>query len=199
MTENELAGWIHKVMVEAGGEYPGLPLFISAGHRTLISHATWTDKVIEKGENVLVEHTGVVNRYAGPLFRTFSVGEPSSEFADRAAICRDMVDAVIEAIRPGATSDEVNAAAVKAGRGMGTRKRAGYSVGLNFPPDWGEGVFLDLKEGDETEIKAGMVFHVPETIRVDDKPPVALSETVLVTESGREVLTKFQPPGLVVV
>lgn len=203
VTENKLAGFIHKAMVELGAEYPGLPLFISSGPRTYVSHATWTDKKIKRGDNVLVEHTGVVNRYAGPIFRTLSVGKPERRFRDNARICRDVLDAVIAAIKPGATSHDVNAAALeaarKAGLEAGITKRAGYSIGLNFPPDWGEGVFLDLKHGDRTVLRPGMVFHLPQSLRRGDDVPVALSETVLVTETGNEILTKFKPRGLIVV
>ena len=195
VSEQAAAGEIHKALVAAGGEYTGLPLFLSSGHRTLAPHATWSDKTIEAGEHVLVELTGVVKRYAGPLFHTISVGTPSNRLATHAGVVRDMLESVIDALRPGATSHDVDraalAAAVRAGFGEGVRKRAGYSVGLNFPPDWGEGAILDLKRDDPTVLEPGMTFHVPQALRVDGEKPVAFSDTVLVTESGPEVLTRF--------
>lgn len=201
MTENELAGYVHKALVENGGEWPGLPVFLSSGDRTLIPHATWSDRVIDRGDHMLVELTGVVRRYAGPLFRTFHLGPPPAKLAEHAALVEEMSRALIEAIKPGVTSHEVNAAVggvtAKAGLPGIVRKRAGYSVGLNFPPDWGEGTFLDLKNDDPTLLRAGMVFHVPTSLRVPDEAPVSLSETVLVTESGREVLTNFSPRALI--
>lgn len=194
-SEQAAAAQIHRVMIEAGGEYAGLPLFIASGHRTLLVHATWTDKLLAPGENVLVELAGTVMRYAAPLFRTLSIGPPSDRLGRASGIAVEMLDAVIEAIRPGATAHEVDAAAKraagKAGMERGVKKRAGYSVGLNFPPDWGEGHFLELREGDQTVLRPGMVFHVPQTFRVDGYPPAGFSETVLVTESGSEVLTRF--------
>ena len=201
-TECAVAGQIYRGMVENGGEYAGLPLFISSGHRTLLVHATWTDKVIQPGDSVLVELAGTVMRYAAPLFRTFSIGEPSGQLARASTIVAHMLEMVMEAIRPGATSHGVDAAARRAaaehGVEGGVRKRAGYSVGLNFPPDWGEGCFLDLKEDDRTVLVPGMVFHVPQSLRLEGSPPAAVSETVLVTPGGREVLTTF-PRHLIVV
>ena len=201
MTENELAGHVHQALVENGAEWPGLPVFLSSGHRTLIPHATWTGKTIEPGEHVLVELTGVTRRYAGPLFRTFHVGPPDPALAGHGRLLQEMLQALIEAVRPGTTSDAVNAVVepitAKAGFAGIVRKRAGYSVGLNYPPDWGEGVFLDLKCGDPTVLQAGMVFHLPTSLRVPDEAPVSLSETVLVTENGREVLTRFSPRALI--
>lgn len=200
ITENDLAGEVHRAMVSQGGEYTGLPVFLSSGWRSQIPHAIWSDKKIGEGENILLELTGVVKRYAGPLFRTFFVGDPPQALLDRAKTVRDMQDAIIETLRPGVTSHEVNAAALRASgqAATGVTKRAGYSVGINFPPDWGEGVFLDLKTNDQTVMEPGMVFHTPQSIRLPGRMPVALSETLLVTESGCEVLTAFERELIVV-
>ena len=199
-TENELAARVHESVVGNGGEYPGLPVFVSSGHRTMIPHAVWSGKAIESGESVFLEVTGVVRRYAAPIFRTYHVGKPTKGFLDRARIVRDMLDATIDAIGPGVTSDSVNEAAMRVARrlGGGVTKRAGYSVGLNFPPDWGEGVFLDLKAGDETVLEPGMAFHIPQTLRLKGEAPVAISETVIVTERGRSVVTDY-PRDLIVI
>jgi Xaa-Pro dipeptidase len=71
-------------------------------------------------------------------------------------------------------------------------KRAGYSMGVNFPPGWREGVVLDLSDGNPTVLEPGMVFHIPQPYRVRGEQTVATSETVLVTESGCETLTQFE-------
>lgn len=201
MTEHALAAQVSKTLVANGAEYAGLPIFIASGHRTYIRHAVPSEKIIERGDNVLVELTGVVRRYAGPLFRTLNLGPPSATMRAHSDAARDMLDALIEGLKPGLTSHEANAMAVEAAgkSGAGAVKRAGYSVGLNFPPDWGEGVFLDLCTGNQTILEAGMVFHMPQTIRVGANAPSAISETVLMTEDGCEVLTKHTPRDLVVV
>ena len=77
-------------------------------------------------------------------------------------------------------------------------KRTGYSVGVNFCPDWGEGHIMDLKENDDRVLEAGMVFHTPMSLRADGDLAVAVSETVMVTKTGHEVLTNF-PRKLIVV
>jgi Xaa-Pro dipeptidase len=202
VAENQIAAQIYKTIVQRGGVYAGLPVFISSGHRTLVTHATWSNKLLETGDNMLVELCGCVDRYAAPLFRTFSVGYPSPRLQESASIAVEMLDNTITAIKPGVTSHEVDAAAkrvaARAGFQSGVKKRAGYSVGVNFPPDWGEGHFLALKEEDQTVLQPGMVFHIPQTVRVDGYPPAGFSETVLVTPSGHEILTSF-PRELIVV
>jgi Xaa-Pro dipeptidase len=70
-------------------------------------------------------------------------------------------------------------------------KRAGYSIGISFPPDWGEGHILSLKYGEKRALEPGMVFHVPSSIRDEGVALVGNSETILVTERGAEPLTSF--------
>ena len=195
MTEAELSAHIHKAMVEVGCEYVGLPHFVMSGYRQLAPHSVWSsEKQIVPGENVFLELAGAWNRYSGALFRTLVVGKPTQRNLDNMDVAEAMLVASIEAIRPGVTAGEVNAAVgvVAEKNGVTIRKRCGYSMGLNFAPDWSEGFFLELADGDETVLEPGMVFHLPETVRRPEEPLVATSETILVTEEGCEQLTSFQ-------
>ena len=195
MTEAALAGHVQKAMVESGCEYVGLPIFVMSGYRQLAPHAVWSkDKKIVPGENIFLEVAGTVSRYAGALFRTLVVGPPSQRNVDNMNAAEAMLEAAIGAIRPGVTSAHVNQAVgnVAEKHDVLIRKRCGYSIGLNFAPDWGEGFFLELADHDETVLEPGMVFHLPETVRRSGEPLVATSETVLVTDAGCEQLTRFQ-------
>lgn len=195
MTEAHLAGFIHKAMIDEGCEYVGLPQFVMSGHRQLAPHSVWSKhKTIVEGENVFLELAGTINRYAGALFRTLVVGEPSQRNLQNMDVAEAMLEASITAIRPGVTAGAVNQAVgvVAEKNGVLVRKRCGYSMGLNFAPDWGEGFFLELADGDPTVLEPGMVFHLPETVRRPKEPLVAVSETILVTETGCEQLTHFQ-------
>ena len=53
------------------------------------------------------------------------------------------------------------------------RKRAGYSIGIAFAPDWGEGGILSLYTGVTTELRPGMTFHIPLALRVFGRSPSA--------------------------
>ncbi len=71
------------------------------------------------------------------------------------------------------------------------RKRTGYSVGVGYAPSWGEGHIVSLRRDDPTPLEPGMVFHMPPALRVPRRYGLGFSETVLVTETGCEVLTAF--------
>ena len=107
------------------------------------------------------------------------------------------LDAAIAAARPGHTCETVEAAwrQVIARHGIVKDSRIGYSCGLAYPPDRGEGT-LSLRPGDTTELEPGMTLHVIPGIWRDDWG-VEISECVRVTEGGAERLCDF-PQDLVV-
>ena len=103
-------------------------------------------------------------------------------------VCAEGLNVAIEKLRPGNTCADVHNAVQavidKAGYTAGYRKRTGYSMGISFAPDWGEGNILSLFRGVDVPLEPGMVFHVPITLREYNKWTVAVSETVMVTEKA---------------
>jgi Xaa-Pro dipeptidase len=191
--DTDLAAAVHAAIFRAGGEYMSYPPFIAVGLRSSLAHNTWGGKRLEPGEIVFLELSGVVQRYGAAIMRCAILGSPSPELARRSDVVHEVLEATIEAIRPGTTSGEVDRVCREAFLRHGYRvlKRAGYSMGINFPPGWGEGTVADLSDGNPTVLRPGMVFHIPQPYRVAGEQTVATSETVLVTETGCEVLTRF--------
>jgi len=70
--------------------------------------------------------------------------------------------------------------------GLKKESRVGYSIGLAYPPDWGERT-VSLRPADETELQAGMCFHLQSGVWLSDWG-VAISESFIVTEKGGERL-----------
>jgi Xaa-Pro aminopeptidase len=201
-TENEVAAATSAELIRAGAEYAGLPPFITSGPRTSLCHSTWAGRTYAAGDVLNYELPGVVRRYCAALFRCGTVGRPSEEVASRAAAVREALERVIAAIKPGATSGEVHDAskAVFQRHGLGALlgHRTGYSVGINYPPDWGEGWLMSIWDGDERPLRPGMTFHLVPGVYDLGRYTIIISETVLVTEQGCDVLTRF-PRDLFVV
>ncbi len=194
-TENDIAAAIFEALIQQGSEYLGMEPYINTGPRTGTVHASWQGQRIEEGHPVLIEIAGCRRRYHAALMRTVFVGSVSEELRTWSAVANDALNAAIEAIRPGVTSGEVDLACrgviEKAGLYERFRKRTGYSIGLAYAPDWGEGHFLGLQRDDPTVLRAGMTFHMPPALREYGKYGFGVSETVSVTEDGCEVLTAF--------
>jgi ectoine hydrolase len=66
--------------------------------------------------------------------------------------------------------------------------RAGYSIGLSYPPDWGERT-LSIRRGDRTVLQPNMTLHFMPALWLDDGG-LELSETILITPTGVECLCK---------
>ncbi|MDP6108359.1 MAG: aminopeptidase P family protein, partial [Candidatus Brocadiia bacterium] len=67
--------------------------------------------------------------------------------------------------------------------------RTGYSIGIGFPPGWGEGHVMDIKPDDKRPLRVGMVFHTVPMVLLPGLGAVGVSETWAVTRGGVEVLT----------
>jgi Xaa-Pro dipeptidase len=70
--------------------------------------------------------------------------------------------------------------------------RSGYSIGIAFASDWGEGNLPSLHPGEHRELRANMTFHLIPWLVVPAKLAMGFSETVRVTETGCELITQFE-------
>jgi Xaa-Pro dipeptidase len=192
-TENDVAAAIYSAGIREGCEFPGSPPYVNAGPRVLLPHASWDRRRIAAGDQVYVELSGCVRRYSAALMRTFSLGEPHRELRRLEEAINGGLDAGIAALRPGATSGEVDEACRGFIRKHGYEypHETGYSIGVCFPPGWNETHVFNLKPGDERVIQPNMTFHLVPHVDIPGIGTVGLSETVLVTADGPEVLTKF--------
>jgi len=173
------------------GDYPAIIPLIPSRERTAASHLTWVDRRYTAGDVVNLELSGCVRRYHAPLARTLFLGDPPAVLADLAKVVEEGVGAALEAIRPGATCSAVEAAwrSVLTRHGYRKESRLGYSVGIGYPPDWGEHT-ASLRQEDTTVLVPGATFHLMAGMWMEDHG-FELSETLAVSEDGAEVLTSY--------
>jgi Xaa-Pro dipeptidase len=149
-----------------------------------------------------LELAGCWDRYHAGLMRTAWVGAPPPDAAAMYRACREALAAALDALRPGNTCADVHRAAQgvidRQGYTEGYRKRSGYSTGISFAPDWGEGNVLSLYHGVEVELRPGMAFHVPIALRDYGRYTVGVSETAMVTADGCRTLSGVARDLLVV-
>jgi Xaa-Pro dipeptidase len=194
-TDNEVAAAAAAALFRSGSEYMSIAPIVTTGYRSGVAHTTFARRRIEEGDAVLLEMGGVHKRYTGPLMRSAVVGPPGGLSQRMYDACNRALDAAIAVIRPGVTAGSVHAACQQviddAGFEANFRKRLGYSVGVGFAPDWGEGHFLHLSRDDPTVLAPGMVFHMPPALREYSVAGLGCSETVAVTSDGVDVITNF--------
>lgn len=196
VSEREVAAHVYHKMIAAGSEDPGFAPLIRAGDTLDQEHVTWRERRLGSGERLFLELSGSVSRYHAPLSRLVHVDRLPQGIDRSAAVATEGLHAVLDALRPGTTAGAVYAEwqrVVDAGLGHSEYQRhhCGYMVGIGFPPSWvGGSAVVGLRRGSDLVIRAGMVFHVLSWVFGQQPPDYLVSDTVLVTESGGELLTR---------
>lgn len=174
---------------EYGGDYPAIVPMLPTGETAGTPHMTWSDARFVTGEATTIELAGVYRRYHVPLARTVVFGTPTPRLASLATTVTEGMAAALDALKPGTTPQDAHRAFTEVISRQGLRKesRIGYSIGIGYPPDWGERT-VSLRGDDTTVLAAGMAFHVILGMWMDGWG-YELSEPVLITDAGAERLT----------
>ena len=185
-TEREVAADIAEAIV-AGGHRTVEFVIVGSGPNGADPHHEVSDRVIEDGDIVVVDIGGAVpSGYNSDSTRTYVVGTPRREAADRIATLVRAQQAAVDAVRPGATAAEVDAAAraVLADAGLGDvfLHRTGHGIGVSVheEPYIAPGNDLVLREGMAFSIEPGIYFAGDWGARIED--------IVVVTADGAERL-----------
>lgn len=101
---------------------------------------TWSDRLIRPAESIFFELAGVHERYHCPLARTYYFGKPIPQILDAEKAILDGVQAGLKKALAGNHCHDVARACVGqlARYGLVKTGRSGYSIGLGYPPAWGE-------------------------------------------------------------
>ena len=170
------------------GDYTSLCPLIQVGEGTSTPHLTWTGEPLPDSGLVVMELGAARRHYHAPLTRTAHIGTPPDKMARLADVIIEGGDRAIEICKPGVTCEEVEALwqSILNKNGYEKNSRVGYSIGLNYPPDWGERT-ASLRAGDTTVLEAGMCFHFQSGVWLEDFG-AAISEPIIVTDQGGERL-----------
>jgi ectoine hydrolase len=171
------------------GDYTSLCPLIQVGEGTSTPHLTWTDEPLPDSGLIVMEIGAARRHYHAPLTRTMHIGKPPAAVSRLADVIVEGGDEALAMAKPGVTCEEVEAVwqRVLKRHGYSKESRVGYSIGLNYPPDWGERT-ASLRPGDTTELQAGMCFHFQSGMWLDDFG-AAVSEPFVVTDQGGERLS----------
>lgn len=204
MNEREVAAEVMRSMILGGSEHPGFVPLVRSKRYLLHEHTTWRDSVLRAGDGLFMELSASINRYHAPLARIAYLGRPPAGVERSAEICQRGLDAVCAALKPGVTSGDVydswqEVIDAELGPGVYHRHHCGYSVGIGFPPSWvGGATVIGLRPGGTVQIRSTMVFHVLSWLLGTELPDFVLSDTVLVTDDGGELLTTTRRRPIVI-
>jgi len=186
VTEREVYARMQDAMLRLGGGVIPFLTLSSGPERTLLTHASPTDRLLQPGDLLLVDAVGFFAGLYTDMARTVVVGEATGEQRDLYRRVRAMQQDVISAVRPGATAGEVYEkylGSVKAHGVTYTYRYAGHSTGYQVVEE------PVLMAGSEARLLPGMVLCVEVKDRVPGVGAVQLEEIFLLTEEGPRIWT----------
>lgn len=200
--ESDIVALAHARLFEMGSEFVEAINSI-AGERCSPHPHVFSDRLIRPGDQAYFDIIHVLNGYRTCYYRTFAVGRASQAHRDAFKQTREWMDAAIELVKPGATTDQIAAVWPEAHEfgfedemdAFGLQFGHGVGVGLHERP-----IISRLNSLDNPiEIKEGMVFAL-ETYApaADGRSAARIEEEVVVTPDGPEVITLFPCEELMV-
>lgn len=198
LTEAEIADDIDGRLKAAGFARPAFDTIVASGPNSARPHARPTARRVERGDLLVLDFGGVLDGYCVDLTRTVAVGDASPEARRFYAAVRDAQRAAIDAVRSGATTDTVDAAArsVLSARGLGDAFGHGTGHGLGLEIHEEPRLGKRRTEGPApTVLEAGVVCTIEPGVYVEGVGGVRLEDDVLVTGAGCEVLTDVPLDG----
>jgi len=201
VSDYEVVAECQRAMTLAGSEYPGFGPFIRPTRRLGEEHTTWQGDSFHQGDAVFLEIGAAYRKYQAPMGRLVYVGQAPDEIEYSVELAIAGMNAICGALKPGVRAGAVYQAwkdvANDAGLTKYHRHHCGYLVGIGFPPSWtGGSMVTSLQPGSDRMLEAGMVFHAHSWFTNTDVADYFISNTVLLTESGAEILTHRSPQTL---
>jgi Xaa-Pro dipeptidase len=200
--ENEIVAFANQRLYEMGSDQVEAINAIS-GERCNPHPHNFTDRLIRPGDQAFFDIIHSYNGYRTCYYRTFGVGSATASQRDAYTQARAWMDAAIEVVKPGVTTDQVAAVWPKAEEFGFENEMAAF--GLQF----GHGLGLGLHErpiisrlnsmNEPVELAEGMVFALETYCPASDGFSAArIEEEVVVTPGGCRILTLFPAQELVV-
>lgn len=206
--------WVRENTAKQGGRpsqlgYHGFPAAVCVSRNHVVCHGIPREEErLESGDIVNVDVTTELDGYHGDCSETFLVGEVAAEARALVELARSARDAGIAAVRPGARLGDVGAAIdtlVRARGGSVVTRYGGHGIGRRMHED--PHVPHVGVRGTGVRLRPGMAFTIEPMVNAggadvrvlgdrwtvvtaDGSLSAQFEHTVLVTESGVEVLTR---------
>ena len=193
--ESDIVARANKMLYEMGSDDVEAINAIS-GERCSPHPHNFTDRLVRPGDQAFFDILQSFMGYRTCYYRTFNVGRATPSQHDAYKKCREWLDAAIELVKPGMTTDRIASVWPKA-------EEFGFSDEMEaFALQFGHGLGVALHERPiisrlcslehPVEIKEGMVFALETYCPAKDGFSAArIEEEIVVTAKGPKVITLF--------
>ena len=189
-TEVELAWRIRELFHEHGSSEVSFDTMVAAAENGASPHSDNREVRIGRNVTVIVDTGCRVDGYASDCTRTFATGDLPDELGRAYEVCLDAQVKGLEAMGPGVTGRDADAAARDAIAAAGYGEWFGHGLG--------HGIGLEVHEApvarpESTDtLEAGNVLSCEPGIYLPGLGGVRIEDMVLITDDGRERLTTFE-------
>ncbi len=188
MTEREVAWRMEMAMRDAGADGISFDTIVAAGPNGAMAHHMPTDRVIRRGEPIVIDMGARVAGYCSDITRTVVVGEPDEMFHKVYDIVLSAQLTAINTVQTGMTGEEAD------GLARDIIAEAGY--GDNFGHSLGHGVGLAVHENprvgprSQDPLELNTVFTVEPGIYISGWGGIRIEDIVILREDGATPLSK---------
>ncbi|CQD15633.1 dipeptidase PepE [Mycobacterium lentiflavum] len=195
-TEADVAADIAEAIVAEGHSDVSF-IIVGSGPHGADPHHSYSDRELQTGDIVVVDIGGAYEPgYHSDSTRTYSLGEPDAVVAEQYSLLQRAQRAAYDAVRPGVTASQVDAAArdvlTEAGLGEFFVHRTGHGIGLSVHEE------PYIVKGNDLPLTAGMAFSIEPGIYFPGRWGARIEDIVVVTEDGALPVNN-RPHELVVV
>ncbi|MDT5351448.1 MAG: hypothetical protein QOH91_4735 [Mycobacterium sp.] len=195
-TEAEVAADIGEAIVAEGHSEVSF-IIVGSGPHGADPHHGYSDRELQVGDIVVVDIGGAyAPGYHSDSTRTYSIGEPNNEVAQQYSVLQRAQQAALDAVRPGARAEQVDAAArdvlAEAGLAEFFVHRTGHGIGLSVHEE------PYIVAGNDLPLTEGMAFSVEPGIYFPGRWGARIEDIVIVTDDGA-LSVNNRPHELVVV
>jgi Xaa-Pro aminopeptidase len=194
-TERDLAFAFATFIHELGAHGEAFPTTVASGPNGATPHAGTSDRVIERGETVVVDAGAVLDGYASDCTRTFATGPLPDELQRAYDVVLEAQLEGLDAVLPGVAGKDADAAAreVIAGAGLGERfgHGLGHGVGLmvHEAPTLRPESQDTLEPNNVVTVEPGVYLEGLGGIRIEDLVVVREGKPVVLTSFPKELIT----------
>ena len=185
--ELDIAAEIEYQMKMLGAEKPAFDTIVAAGAHAALPHAHPGSYRLTGNELLLVDMGAMLQGYCSDMTRTVHLGTPPKRI-------REMYNAVLEAqlagiaaVRPGVTAGKIDVVTRRVLKQHGLDKAFVHSTGHGLGLEIHEAPRLGKK--DPTKLAPGMAITIEPGVYLEGFAGIRIEDTVLVTETGCDVLT----------
>jgi Xaa-Pro aminopeptidase len=181
LRERDIAASLAQLLRTFGHEQVDFTV-VGSGPNGANPHHAAGDRIIEPGDAVVLDFGGLMFGYGSDTTRTVCAGAPGPEVRKVHDVVREAQQAAFDAVRPGATCEQIDRAArtviAEAGYGAEFIHRTGHGIGVTThePPY--------LVEGEPQPLEPGMCFSIEPGIYLPGRFGVRIEDIVTVTEDG---------------